>query len=289
MSDLGKPVNVSTVKHRSPWRFPGGKTWLVPTTRRWLASARPRTLVEPFAGGASVGLSALFDGQVERLVLVELDEDVWAAWRAVLEYSESLCSMISSFVMTEENVRATLRRPTYGHLERGFKAILRNRVQHGGIMAEGASLMKAGEDGRGLKSRWYAETLCRRIRDIGNLSHRIDALNDDGVAYMREHAQEEDTAWFIDPPYTVAGKRLYKHWEVDHADLFAATKTLRGGFLMTYDNAQEVHRLAAYWGFEARAVAMKGTRNAVMSELLVANNFIWLDPPRQEERPGWFG
>ena len=43
-------VNVAAVAHRSPFRYPGGKTWLVPRIRRWLRSLnpRPRELAEPF-------------------------------------------------------------------------------------------------------------------------------------------------------------------------------------------------------------------------------------------------
>jgi hypothetical protein len=33
-----KVVNVSTVPHRSPFRYPGGKTWLVPRVRDWLGA-----------------------------------------------------------------------------------------------------------------------------------------------------------------------------------------------------------------------------------------------------------
>jgi len=29
-------TNVAQVKHLSPFRYPGGKTWLVPETRKWL-------------------------------------------------------------------------------------------------------------------------------------------------------------------------------------------------------------------------------------------------------------
>jgi len=48
-----KPVNVASVPQRSPSRYPGGKTWFVPTFRRWISSmdVAPVTLVEPFAGG----------------------------------------------------------------------------------------------------------------------------------------------------------------------------------------------------------------------------------------------
>jgi DNA adenine methylase len=45
-------VNVASVPQRSPFRYPGGKTWLVPYVRLWLFSITPppRELIEPFAG-----------------------------------------------------------------------------------------------------------------------------------------------------------------------------------------------------------------------------------------------
>src|SRR5437868_4911555 len=80
-----KVVNVASVPHHSPFRYPGGKTWLIPRIRQWLASrtAKPTVLVEPFAGGAIVGLTAAFECLAERVVLVELDEDVAAAWQTL--------------------------------------------------------------------------------------------------------------------------------------------------------------------------------------------------------------
>jgi DNA adenine methylase len=46
-------VNVASVPQRSPFRYPGGKTWLVPYVRLWLSSITPplQELMEPFAGG----------------------------------------------------------------------------------------------------------------------------------------------------------------------------------------------------------------------------------------------
>jgi len=45
-------IDVVSVPQRSPFRHPAGKTWLIPHTRTWLRSLRPRptVLVEPFAG-----------------------------------------------------------------------------------------------------------------------------------------------------------------------------------------------------------------------------------------------
>src|SRR5580700_6264417 len=114
--DLGLPssaldiVNVASVPHRSPFRYPGGKTWLVPRVRQWLASIqRPHELIEPFAGGAIVGLSVLFENLVDQLLLVELDEDVAAVWSVVLNgCGHKLAFEIASFKLTAESVSHVL-------------------------------------------------------------------------------------------------------------------------------------------------------------------------------------
>src|SRR5260370_25052235 len=68
--EITKPVNVASVPQRSPFRYPGGKTWLVPYIRSWLASKSDPigVLIEPFAGGGVVGLTAAFEGLAEHVV-----------------------------------------------------------------------------------------------------------------------------------------------------------------------------------------------------------------------------
>ncbi|MGH9451243.1 MAG: DNA adenine methylase, partial [Terriglobia bacterium] len=155
-------INVSSVPHRSPFRYPGGKTWLVPYIRRWIQSLphRPLEFAEPFAGGGIVGLSVLFDGLAGKLTLVEIDRDIASVWKTMLSLQgERLASEIMSFRLCAESVRSCLSSSPKNQFDRAFQTILRNRVQRGGIMAPGASLMKEGENGRGLASRWYPETL----------------------------------------------------------------------------------------------------------------------------------
>src|SRR5271157_5777323 len=73
MDEPTRIINVASVPQRSPFRYPGGKTWLVPYARRWLRSqSRPvGQLVEPFAGGGIVGLTAAFERLAKRVTLIE--------------------------------------------------------------------------------------------------------------------------------------------------------------------------------------------------------------------------
>src|ERR1017187_4499411 len=135
-----KPVNVSSVPQRSPFRYPGGKTWLVPYIRDWLQSKRrqPTHLIEPFAGGAIVSMTASFERLAKHVVFAELDEGVASVWRVVLNgQAEWLAKEILRFELSAENVRTLLNRSTQDLREKAFQTILRNRVQRGGIMAAG--------------------------------------------------------------------------------------------------------------------------------------------------------
>jgi DNA adenine methylase len=271
-------INVAAVAHRSPFRYPGGKTWLVPYVRKWLASLSPRPteFAEPFAGGAIVGLSVLFDGLVDRLTLVEKDADVASVWRVILNgKGNALAERILNFQVTPESVKAVLSEKPDTLFDRAFATIVRNRVQRGGILAPGASVMKLGENGRGLLSRWYPETLKKRILDIIEIRKRICFSCADGLKLLQENRQKSKLAWLIDPPYTVAGRRLYVHSVVDHDLIFSLAAQLRGQFLMTYDNVPIVRRMAKRHGFDTQEVAMKNTHHAVMGELLIGKNLDW--------------
>lgn len=272
-------INVATVPHRSLFRYPGGKTWLVPRIRQWLKSlpSLPGEFAEPFAGGAIVGLSVLFEQLTERLTLVELDEDVASVWQVLLNgKGKALATKIATFEMTLPSVKAALGNPPQELLDRAFVTILRNRVQRGGILAPGASLMKEGENGRGIKSRWYAETLQKRIEAIIALRQDICFIHGDGVAFIRDNAYRKNAAFFIDPPYTVAGRRLYKYSDINHEELFRVAAKIKGDFLMSYDNAPEIRALAKQFGFDIQEVAMKNTHHTVMSELLIGFNLDWV-------------
>jgi DNA adenine methylase len=157
-----------------------------------------------------------------------------------------------------------------------FATILRNRVQRGGIMAPGAGLVKHGENGRGLSSRWYPTTLARRIREIAQIRERFSFCEGDGMEIIQRYRGVEDAAFFIDPPYTIAARRLYQHWQLDHRSLFRLLSEVKGDVLLTYDNTSEIASLALEAGFETEAIAMKNTHHARMTELLIGKNLSWL-------------
>ena len=187
-------------------------------------------------------------------------------------------SASAGFDLTEDSVREVLNSQPDSLHGKAFRAIVRNRVNRGGILAPGAGVQKSGENGKGLKSRWYPATLQKRIQGIRRASPKLTFIEGDGVEILNSYVDNgtPDSVYFIDPPYTVSGKRagsrLYKHSEIDHERLFHIASRLEGDFLMTYDNCLDVQRLAARYHFDTLPMAMKNTHHAEMTELLISPN-----------------
>ncbi len=265
----------------SPFRYPGGKTWLVPLICQRLHNmeSKPVEFIEPFAGGSIVGLNVAFGRLAEHVTLVELDKDVAAVWEIVINgNARSLADRIVAFDLTLVSVNEELSKSPTDLEDRAFQTILRNRISRGGILAPGAGILRRGENGRGIKSRWYPETLRKRILQVAEMRERITFIHGDGLDVLKENAQRADVMFFIDPPYTAGdkkpGRRLYTHHELDHDELFRVASTLTGDFLMTYSNDERVRRLALRHNLDVQEIAMRNSHHIKKIELLIGHDLI---------------
>lgn len=266
-------VNVASVPQRSPFRYAGGKTWLIPTIRKWLRDNQS-TLIEPFLGGGSVSLSSVMENLAPKAIMTELDEEVAAVWETILsDECEWLVDRIRTFQMTRENVIELLEKEKKEHKETAFCTIVKNRVFHGGILAAGSGMMKNGEAGKGLASRWYPTTLCNRIQAIHYYRHRFEFHHANAFEFIRRYQDNPNVCFFIDPPYTVAGRRLYKLHDIDHEELFRLVSGIRGHYMLTYDNCDAIKSLADRHNLSYRTIPMTTTHLVEKEELIISDNF----------------
>lgn len=232
-------------------------------------------MIDPFLGGGSVPLSAITEGLVDRLDLMEIDEDVAAVWKCVFSDDyEKLCRRILEFRISRGGVLRELEKCANTPIRRAFRTILKNRTYRGGILAGGASLMNAGEGGRGVASRWYPKTLARRIRLIAQFRSAVAFDCGNGLDLIEAHKTNERAVFFLDPPYTAgqgkrAGTRLYAHSQLDHERLFRLMANCSAPFLMTYDDDPTVEALARNFGFYVQRVPMKNTHHECKFELAI--------------------
>lgn len=270
-------VNVASVPQRSPFRYPGGKTWLIPIVRKWLKQSNEfKSLIEPFAGGGIVSLTAAFEKLADKITMIELDQEVAAVWEVIINGDHNwLAEKIFSFDLTPDNANAILKKENKTIEEQAFSTIIKNRIFHGGIITKGSGLIKNGENGKGIKSRWYPKTLRDRIKSVGYVKSKMKFISGDAFDELERIKNDKTSYSFIDPPYTVAGKRLYTHYEIDHDALFALTSQLKGKFMLTYDDTIEIRELANKYNLNYRTIPMKTTHHIKKNEIIISDNFNW--------------
>ena len=281
MSRIGELVapNVSCIPVFSPFRYPGGKSRLYPFVRNWLVSqsARPALLVEPFAGGAHVGLAAAIEGWVDQVSLVELDDDIASVWETILgDDCRWLMDQIAAFTLQPEAVSRVLCVQEVSRREKAFRVLVRNRVSRGGITAPGAGYLTLGENGMGMGSRWYPKTLISRIASINHAKSRIHFERGDGLRTLRVTVDWVKAVYFIDPPYPHAGRRLYQHSAVDPVEVFELACMLKGDFLLTYNCTSEILALVQKYGLQMARIVMSTTHHRRKHELLIGRDLSWL-------------
>lgn len=272
-----KAPNVSQVPQYSPLRYPGGKTWLYPFAKLWLQNSKKFELFELFAGGASVGLAAGVENWVKHVTLIEKDENIAAIWLTIFhDNPEWLAQNILHFNLSVDNINALIDKSRYDTRYKALCALVLNRINHGGILAPGSGMLKKGENGKGIRSRWYPVTLAKRIMLLAKFRHKFTALHEDAFSIFEKQVSNQSAAFFVDPPYVKAAKRLYNHYQIDHCHVFQLAANVKGKALLTYDNTEEIVKLATQFNFQTCKILMQTTHLIKKYELLISKNFNWL-------------
>ncbi|WP_400193792.1 DNA adenine methylase [Hymenobacter sp. B81] len=267
----------------SPFRYPGGKTWLVPLVKRWISSRDNKCINfhEPFCGGAIVGLNVLVADLCENLYICELDRKVAAVWQTILSEDVAILKQrISDFDITPENSKLVLSQHPVNKIDLAFWTILKNRVSRGGVIKERAGLLLKGENGKGISSRWYPQTLINRIDKIHSLRKNIIFTETDALNFIKNQNFKANDLFFIDPPYTADNKKIGKHLydvhELNHDLLFEIIKSKNIDFIMTYDDNLSVRYLTKKHGFHSIEISTLNSHNIKKKELLIGKDLDWV-------------
>ena len=265
------PVAQHSMPCLSPLQYPGAKTWLMPHIRKWLITTRSETLIEPFAGGAVVSLTALQERLVQHAIMIELDEDMIAFWRTVLEDPEWMIKKIFQIEPDREQIKKLVNSDTDCLKNHGFHTLLKNYLTFNGML-HGRIQNKT------FHIKWRPNTWRKRLMGVKRIAHQITFHGDDCLQLLpkllREH---KNAAVFVDPPYSAAGgnqaaEELYRYFIVDHAKIFEILANSKANFLMTYDTADEIVDLVQQYGFNAVRVRMKNNLHKWRYELIITRD-----------------
>lgn len=276
----------------SPLRYPGGKGKIA----NFIKLVFERNLlidgyyVEPYAGGASVALSLLFNEYVSKIIINDYDRAIYAFWYSTLNNTSQLCDLI---VNTEVNIDNWLiqkeiqkNKEKVNLIDLGFSTFFLNRTNRSGIIKAGVI---GGNEQKGnykIDARFNKKDLVNRIKRIANYKDRILLYNLDAIDLIKNISEKlpERTLIYFDPPYYNKGKELYvNHYK--HEDHLLVSKMINGitkhKWIVSYDNTPEIkelYKLNKNIEYNLKYSAVNSTVGSEVmifhDELSIPNNFI---------------
>ncbi len=240
-------------KYVSPLRYPGGKMMVVDYIKRLyeVNDLMGGTYIEPYAGGASVALSLLFDKYVGRIKINDIDRSIYAFWYAVLNETETLCRMIvdTPVSMATWHVQHELQKhkEEADLLELGFSTFFLNRTNRSGILNGGVIGGKEQTGNYKIDARYNKKELIERIEKVAGYADLIELTSMDAVALLKRYKRTPaaKTFCYLDPPYYVKGRDLYLNYydNDDHRAIADAIKKYKGKWIISYDAVDFIKKL----------------------------------------------
>lgn len=248
-----------TSKYYSPLRYPGGKSSLYDFLLRSIEYNRISNpiYVEGFAGGAGAALKLLMLEQVDDIYLNDKDVFIYKFWKSVLNNTDELCKLISDSKPTVKNwkfrnsvLNSKARQDQMSDVQIGFTAFFLNRCNRSGILRSGPI---GGHDQSGewkIDARYNKAELVKRIEKIALYKERIKLYNLDIISFLKKMENEmEDKSnvlLYLDPPYVLQGKELYRHYFNDGAHRKLAgylQKESTFNWIVSYDDNPLIHQV----------------------------------------------
>jgi site-specific DNA-adenine methylase len=266
--------------HWSPLRYPGGKRPFLRIARAWLSGLhRTEHLVEGFAGGASVGLTALCEGYVDRLTLIELDADIAHFWATVFSSDGDELAKRIERTPTVAAAHALLGSAPVDDVDRALHTLIENRLGYNGIRVAGAGKLGTAAGAPASSWTYNPTTLAWRIRYLASRRAAVDVIHGDALAVLPSYARQPATGFYLDPPYSAEGtfaQRQYLHWQLNHPHLVDVAAGLSGEFLLSHQDAKLVRQLAGWYRLELAEVPMPRRGRGHVNELLISRDLSWL-------------
>lgn len=266
------------MQFNTPLRYPGGKArlsqYVIDVMR--LNGLIGGHYVEPYAGGAAIGLTLLYLECASHIHLNDLNRPVHAFWRSVLDENDAFCAMVEAAPITlEERLRqkAVQRDGSSSALELGFSTFFLNRTNRSGIIAGGVIGGNAQAGEWKIDARFNKEDLIRRIRKVGAYRNRISLYNSDAVDLVREIVPSlpDRTLVYLDPPYYSKGQKLYQnHYKPDdHQSIAEGVGQIRQKWIVSYDNVPEIAALYEAYEQETFGLSWSARSRYEGSEIMI--------------------
>lgn len=268
----------------SPLRYPGGKATFAPFMAE-IMDTNDLTgghYLEPYAGGAGVALDLLFSGNASHVHINDADPAVHAFWIAATRHSQQLCDLLESTPITIDEWfkwRAVLNGANVGSIvERGFATLFMNRTNRSGILSAGVI---GGKDQAGdyrLDARFRKDMIAARLRAISEHAQDISVHCEDALQLLKRCSKflPRKSLIYLDPPYYVKGKHLYRNFYKHDDHVAVATtlqkKTFTRPWVVSYDDVEPIRDMYQHSASLSYGLNYTAQRRYVGNEVMFFSN-----------------
>ncbi|WBL16398.1 DNA adenine methylase [Sutcliffiella sp. NC1] len=241
----------------SPLRYPGGKDKTYNYVRYLVRNNNISTYIEPFAGGASVALRLLLNGDVQKIIINDYDRSIYALWNTIITRPQELIYLIENTPISMEEwyfqKEIQQQKEIADELSLAFSTLFLNRTNRSGIIKAGVIGGKAQNGQYKLDCRFNKKKIIKRVRDISAKSDCIQVYKMDAKDFIPKVIKyTRNSLTFFDPPYFEKGPELYTNFytHLDHLELAQVIKKHMSNryWILTYDIAEQIEKL--YMNFE---------------------------------------
>jgi len=272
----------------SPLRYPGGKGKVADYFKHVFKEnlLYDGVYVEPYAGGASVALSLLFNEYASKIIINDIDRSIFSFWHSVLNKTDHLCKLIYDTPVTVENwerqrqIQRDKNRQSV--LKVGFSTFYLNRTNRSGILNAGiiGGRQQTGE--WKIDARYNKKDLINRIERIAQYKDKIELYNSDAVQLVKSLRKTipQKSLFYFDPPYYVKGKDLYLNYykDNDHQEIAnEISKVSNQKWIVTYDDVSQIRKL--YSDYRKKSFKLfysAGSSNKEGKEIMIFSNNIYI-------------
>ncbi|MFZ2411969.1 MAG: DNA adenine methylase [Candidatus Methanoperedens sp.] len=272
----------------SPLRYPGGKGKLADYFKQVFKDnlLYDGVYVEPYAGGASVALSLLFNEYASKIIINDIDRSIFAFWYSVLNKTDELCQLIHDTPVTIETWEAQKQiqkvKHRQGLLKVGFSTFFLNRTNRSGILNAGVIGGRQQTGAWKIDARYNKKELISRIERIAQYKDKIELHNSDAVELVKSLRNKlpQKSLFYFDPPYYVKGKDLYLNYYEDNDHQHIAneiSKVCNQKWILTYDDVRPIRKL--YSNFRKQAFKLSysaGSSNKQGKEIMIFSDNIYI-------------
>lgn len=238
----------SSIRYRSPLRYPGGKQKAIPQIAQMLPDSA-HEYREPLVGGGSVFMHARTVGFAKKYWINDKFKELVSFWQVVqdpedcAQLQSELKRLHSKFKSADEIKKYFLRARAEETTDAYREALLFfffNRVTFSGTT-------RAGGFSAAASIRRFTLSAIDRLAPMPEALRNTTITNLDYEEVIRKSGK--DVFIFLDPPYYTATK-LYGQGgalhQFDHEKLAASLKDSPHRFLITYDDCPEIRKMYSW-------------------------------------------